>query len=463
MVWNELSVPAKTAVMIAKLLFSFKEFSFAYSDNNSMLLPGYTPTPDLLGNRWSDRAPGLGFIFGGQRDIRSDAVAYNWLTKDTLLNNPYQTRHNKTLTMKGRLEPIRNFIIDISADRSEAANHSEFFKAGSDGLFHTSSPQDNGNFSMTFLMIKTAFKTEDNNHISSTFNQFKKYRLQVAERLAKANPNWPGTYDQSGFPTGYGATSQEVLIPAFVAAYSGKSPDKVSLNAFPTIPLPNWRITYTGLSEMDFIKDIFQSITLSHSYQSSYSIGSYLSNLNYQESNGFASLIENGNFVSDKRIDGVNLIEQFSPLLNIDMTWKNSLTSHLEFKRMRNLTLSFANNQITEITLNEFLIGMGYKLKNMRFITVSETGRNAKVKSDLNIKVDLSIKDDKTVLRRIDQDINQISAGKRLISINISTDYQLSQRMNMRLFFDKTINEPYITTLSSTTSAGLSLTYMLTQ
>ncbi|NWJ52372.1 MAG: cell surface protein SprA [Bacteroidetes bacterium] len=461
--WNDLSIPAKTAVMLAKMLFSFKEFSFAYSDNNSMLLPGFTPTPDLLGNRWSDRAPGLGFIFGDQSDIRSNAVAYNWLSKDTLLNNPYQTRHNKTLTMKGRLEPIRNFIIDISADRSESSNHSEFFKAGSDGLFHTSSPQDNGNFSTTFLMIKTAFKTEDNNHISSTFNQFKKYRLQVAERLAKANPNWPGTYDQSGFPTGYGATSQEVLIPAFVAAYSGKNPDKVSLNAFPSIPMPNWRITYTGLSEMDFIKDIFQSITLSHSYQSSYSIGSYLSNLNYQETNGFPSLIENGNFISDKRIDGINLIEQFSPLLNIDMTWKNSLTSHLEFKRMRNLTLSFANNQLTEITLNEFLIGMGYKLKNMRFITVSETGRNAKVKSDLNIKVDLSIKDDKTVLRRIDQDINQISAGKRLISINISTDYQLSQRMNMRLFFDKTINEPYITTLSSTTSAGVSLTYMLSQ
>ncbi len=461
--WTDLSAPAKTGVLLAKMLFSFKEFSFAYSDNNSISLPGFTPTPTLLGNRWSDNAPGLGFILGDQSDIRSNAVAYNWLTRDTLLNTPYQTRHNKTLTMKGRIEPIRNFIIDISADKSDALNHSEYFNAGSDGQFRTSSAQTNGNFSMTFLMIKTAFKNEDNNHISSTFEQFKKYRLQVAERLARANPNWAGTYDASGFPTGYGATSQDVLIPAFVAAYSGKNPDKVSLNAFPTIPLPNWRITYTGLSEMDFLKDIFQSITLSHSYRSSYTIGSYMSNLNYQSVNGFPSLIENGNFVTDKQIDVINVTEQFSPLLNIETTFRNSLTSHLEFRRMRNLSLSFANDQLTEITQNEFLIGMGYKWKNVRFISVSTTGRNAKVNSDLNMKLDLSIKDDKTVLRRVDQDINQISAGKKLISINISADYQLSQRMNMRFFFDKTINKPYITTLSSTTDAGISLTFMLAQ
>ena len=462
--WDELNFPAKTGVVLAKLLFSFKELTFSYSGNNTTMLPGFTPTPNFMGNRWSDQAPGLGFIFGDQRDIRPDAVAYNWLSKDTLLNNPYQTRFTKTLTIKGRMEPLRNFIIDISADRSESMNHTEFFNAGSDGQFHTSAPQDNGNFSMTFVMFKTAFKKEDNNYVSGTFEQFKADRLEIANRLAHANPNWPGTYDQNGFPTGYGATSQDVLIPAFIAAYSGKDPSKVSTNAFPTIPLPNWRITYTGLSDMDGLKDIFQSISLSHSYISSYSVGNYLSNLNYAQTNGFPSAIEGGNYVSQKRIDLVSITEQFAPLLSIEMTWKNSLTSHLEFRRMRNLSLSFVNNQLTEITLNEYLLGMGYKLKNLKFISASgSNGKNAKVSSDLNMKLDLSLKDDKTILRRIDQDINQISAGKQLISVNFSADYQLSQRVNARFFFDKAVSKPYITTLSSTTSGGLSITFILAQ
>ena len=462
--WNELSVPAKTGVILAKLLFSFKEFTFSYSENNSMMLPGFTPRPDFMGNRWSDKAPGIGFIFGDQRDIRTDAVSYNWLSKDTLLNNPFQTRFTKTLTVKGRMEPLRNLIIDISADRSESEDHSEFFKAGSDGTFHTSAPQNNGNFSMTFMMLKTSFRKDDNNYISSSFEQFKANRLTVAERLAHANPNWPGTYDPSGFPTGYGATSQEVLIPAFISAYSGKDPVKVSTNAFPKLPLPNWRITYTGLGDMEGLKDIFQSISISHSYRASYSVGSYLSNLNFVEKDGFPSLIERGNFVSQKRIDLISVTEQFAPLVSVDMTWKNSLTSHIEFKRMRNLSLSFVNNQLTEITLNEYLIGMGYKLKNLKFIKVSgSTGRSSKVSSDLNIKLDLSLKDDKTILRRIDQDINQISAGKQLVSINFSSDYQLSQRVNMRFFFDKAVSKPYITTLSSTTSGGISITFILAQ
>jgi len=343
-------------------------------------------------------------------------------------------------------------------------NHAEFFKAGSDGQFHTSAPQDNGNFSMSFMMLKTAFKKEDNNYISSTFEQFKADRLQVANRLAHSNPNWPGTYDLTGFPTGYGPTSQDVLIPAFLAAYSGKDPSKITTNAFPSIPLPNWRITYTGLSDMDFLKDIFQSISLSHSYVSSYSVGNYLSNLDYVQKDGFPSLIEQGNFVSEKRIDLVSITEQFAPLLGIDMTWKNSLTTHLEFRRMRNLSLSFVNNQLTEITLNEYILGMGYKLKNLKFINTSTTTKGtSKVSSDLNIKLDLSLKDDKTILRRIDQDINQISAGKQLISTNFSADYQLSQRVNMRFYFDKTVSTPYITTLSSTTSGGISITFILAQ
>ncbi|MCE1169571.1 MAG: cell surface protein SprA, partial [Sphingobacteriia bacterium] len=299
---------------------------------------------------------------------------------------------------------------------------------------------------------------------SSVFDDFKNYRLIIAQRLAAANPNYGNTIvDSTGFPTGYGPTSQEVLHYAFLAAYTGRSPGKVGLNPFPSIPIPNWRLTYKGLMALEFFKDNFKDVTISHGYRSSYNVSSYATNVLYKEVNDAASVLDDANnYIPQYQMTQISISEQFVPLVGVDVTWKNSILTRAEYRQTRNLALSFSNNQITEVSSKEFVIGLGYRIKDLQ---ISFGGGNGKYKSDLNLKVDFSIKDNKTILRRIAEELNQISAGTNVISLNTSADYQLNQRLSIKFFFDKTINKPHVSNQynNSTTKGGISLRFTLAQ
>ena len=39
--------------------------------------------------------------------------------------------------------------------------------------------------------------------------------MRLQEELASQNPNYSGIIDSTGYPEGYGSTSQDVLIPPF--------------------------------------------------------------------------------------------------------------------------------------------------------------------------------------------------------------------------------------------------------
>lgn len=445
-----------------KLITGFRDVQFNYSESNGTLFPGFTPTPDILGNRLSDMAPGLGFVFGAQDDnFKNIAADKGWITIDSLLNNALVTRLTKDLTARATYEPFPEFRIEFNADKKESFGHQEYFKYVKDSLdFISSGIQDRGSFSMSFITVKTAFKKDNNDNISPVFEQFKENRAIIAARLAAQNGDSPGMNDSTGYPIGYGPGSQDVLIPAFIAAYTGRSATSVNMSAFPKIPLPNWRFTYTGLGKLPFLRDHFKQFSIGHSYRSNYAVGSYISNIIIDS----LPFDEAGNFISQNRIDVVTISEQFSPLFNIDMTWNNSLLTKIEFKKSRNLSLSFVNNQLTEVTNNEIVIGVGYRFKDVK-LNLSSGGRRQQLKSDLNVKMDVSIRDNKTVLRRLDESINQISTGNRMISINSSADYVINQRFNVRLFFDKTITNPFVSNQfdNSTTNAGISLRFTLAQ
>lgn len=449
---------------LVKLVIGFKDVQLNYTESNGTLLPGFMPKPDILGSRLSDMAPGFGFAFGGQADIRDDAVSKGWLSTDTLLNNAYILRMTKNLTARATYEPFADFRLEFTADRTESFGHQEYFKANASGTFSSSSPQDRGSFSTSIISLRTAFRKDGTDNISQTFEEFKENRRVISARLGAESPFSNGV-DSAGYNIGYGAGSQEVLIPAFIAAYTGSDPKKVSLSAFPKIPIPNWRFTYNGLSKLEFLKKYFKQVNIAHGYRSTYAVGSYISNIDYIEENGFATTFDfSGNFIPKNRIEVITLTEQFSPLFGLDMTWNNSLLSKFEYKKSRNLSLSFVNNQLTEVSSNEIVIGLGYRFKDVK-LNLSSGGRKQQLKSDLNVKMDLSIRDNKTVLRRLDEEINQISTGNRMVSINTSADYVINQRFNVRLFFDKTITNPFVSSQfkNSTTNAGVSLRFTLAQ
>ena len=451
-----------------RVLMGVRKVSFTYSQGSGIFFPGFYPQPVALGNNWSQNAPGLGFVFGDQRDIREEARDKGWITKDTMLNTAYQSKFNENLTVNAVIEPINDLKIELNAVRTYSNTHQEYYKADANGDFNHYSPQDNGNFSMSYILIGTSFTANNSDNTSPLFERMKQYRMQIAERYAAQNPWSTGKKDSLGYPVGYGETDQEVLTTAFLAAYAGRNPGSIGLSAFPKIPLPNWRITYDGFSKIRAMKKIFRTFTVSHAYLSTYSIGSFNSNILYKEDQGFSKVLDNaGNFIPKSQISVISLTEQFNPLIKFDMGWVNSLLTNLEWRRSRNLSFSFVNNQLTEIFSNEFIVGLGYRFKNIKlsFISLGMAGKKSKYSSDLALKLDFSIRQNKTILRRIDEAINEISTGQQVTSIDFSADYSLSQRFNVRFYFDKVINSPYVSNQyrTSNTKGGITLRFTLAQ
>lgn len=459
----------KVADNFLKVLMMTKNASLSYTLAQGTYLPGYRGGMDILGMDLDNRAPGWGFVFGDQRDIRPSLIQNNLLSKDSLFNNAYAKRKNENLNARISLEPVKNMKIEFTAMRNFTENHSEYFKYDeASNAFRSYSGIDNGSFSLSIITWSSAFVQDYDDYSNKTFEYFKSIRPEIAAQVAQASPVWNGTYftdSISGqvYPSGYGPTSQDVLIPAFLSAYTGNNPKKYIESKFPRIPLPNWRLTFNGLTEIPWVKKRFKSATISHAYRCTYNIGGYSSNVLFSDADADGyTLIQDalGNYLPKYEIAQVSITEQFSPLLNIDLTWKNSLISKIEYKKSRNLAVSFANNQMTEIISGEITFGLGYRFKDVRF---EISGKD--FKSDLSLKADFSVRNNKTVLRKIVEEVDQISAGQKVISINLSAEYMLSQKFTIRAFFDKVINNPYISSqfLNSNTNAGISLRFSLAQ
>jgi cell surface protein SprA len=455
-----------------KFLMMWKDASLTYSQSNGNLMPGFYPEPGALGNNWTQMAPGIGYVFGWQNDITANPDHINWLSQDSSMNTLNYNKYTTNLNARATLEPFKDFRIELSATRTYSYTREGYYKYDEDfGVFKEYTPRERGSFSMSFFTFGTAFDKLDNNNSTSTYEKMRSNRLEMANRLARENPYWDGqTVDSTGFPSGYSSSSQDVLHGAFVAAYTNRNPNTIPLTYFPTIPFPNWRVTYKGLSKIPALHKVFKNVTITHSYRSSYSIGSYVSDVNFEDlrSLGYPSTVnENGDFINRYDMTLLSITEQFSPLIKLDMTWNNSLLTNLEFKKSRNLSLSFVNNQLTEVSSNEYVFGLGYRIKNVKFSikTLGGRGKKTQLNSDLNLKLDFSIRDNTTVLRRLDQDIDQISSGQRITSLNFSADYMVSQKFTVRFYFDRIMNKPHVANQypNSTTSGGISLRFTLTQ
>jgi cell surface protein SprA len=305
----------------------------------------------------------------------------------------------------------------------------------------------------------------------------KQYRTIIARRLANQRPRDNGFgYDPTvpnaqhpDYPDGYGPTSVEVLVPAFLAAYQKKDPNKVPLGLFPSIKYmrPNWNIRYEGMvSKIPGLNKVIRSLNFQHQYRSTYNVGSFLTNLKYdEEGDGFSYIRDIAeNFIPAYDFNSVNIMETFSPLINVDVMWMSDLTTRGEIKRTRNLNLAFANNQLTETLSSEYTLGVGYRFTQMDLIIKTKRKQQA-YSNDLNIRADFSFRKNKTLLRQLDEDKDQLTAGQSAFTIKTYADYMLSDRFQMRVFFDKIINTPY-TSLSfatSNTNIGVSFRFTLAQ
>jgi cell surface protein SprA len=422
----------------------------------------------------------LGFT---ERGFFNKAVNNGWITTDTLLHTPAIFDRRTDLSLRSIVEPFPGLKIDINADRRFMENESAYYTADYNGNFPDSTRNRivNGNFSISIISWGTAFEkiSKDNNYISNTFENFKRNAVIISERRANARRELDPAYDPDIDPTtglpigdefknGYGRTSREVLIPAFYAAYTKSDPHKVDLSTFPSASrmMPNWRITFDGFSRFEFVKKVFRSVNISHQYRSVYQIGSFTTNLNYfLDGNGVTNIRDlQKNFIQQYEINTITVSEQFSPLLNVDMNWKSNLTTRLEWRKSRTITLNLTGNQITDNRINEMTMGAGYRFDDVQIILKTGGGQRT-LKSDLNIRLDLSIIDRKTVARKLVEDVNQPVAGTKEFRVGATADYVLSDRFNLQLFADHIMNNPFVanTFPTSNTNFGFSLKFTLAQ
>ncbi|WP_425545545.1 cell surface protein SprA [Gaetbulibacter jejuensis] len=451
------------------LLTSIKRIQINYTENNGTFLPGYLRTPGFVGTL----KPTFGYTFGSQRDIR-DVVARNgWLTVFPEFNQQYMATTNKILDLAANMEPINDLKIDFTGSRTYSESMTENFRVedlDNDGELDYNSLIQNsyGNFNISTALIKTAFSKSDENQ-SEAFDNFRENRLVIANRLAR-NFYGNSTYDvdDEGYPLGFGKNSQAVLLPAFLSAYQGTNPDNVKLGAFRDVPIPNWQLKYTGFMKFNWFKKRFKRFSVTHGYRSSYTINQFRTNLDYQAADptmDYANqdpnvLDQSGNFKNRTVFSNINLEEQFSPLVRVDFEMKNSIKILAEIKKDRVLSLSFDNNLLTEIQGKEYIIGLGYRIKDVR-IRSKLAGPKQIIKSDLNMSADISIRDNKTIIRYLDLDNNQITSGQTILGFKYNADYAFSKNLTGIFYFDYTFSEYAISTAfpQTTIRSGITLRY----
>ena len=461
-----------------RILTMVKKVSATYNQTNGQTLPGFMPKSKILGmdvhNGW---APTFGFVLGGGRNVYERAVKEQWLTTDSILSSPYARRKTEVINYRVNAEPFFGFKIDITGNRNYGESYQHYFRANKEGIFETFTPTYGGNFTMSYFMMGTAFIGEytDGSEGSPLFDRLLSNRKIIAERIAKDNPQWLehvnnyvyDTVARDYFPQGYNAGSMEVLMYSFIAAYSGKDAKTMKLNPFPKFPLPNWNVSFNGLTNIPAIGKLFKTVNLTHSYKSSYAISSWATNLNYDPKNTIQTFENTDIIIPQYDIRQMVISEQFQPLIGVDLGLQNSMTLNFQFKKSRTLTLSFANNQLTEVSGREIVIGAGYRIKDLSFNVISLTGdgKGKTVKNDLVIKLDLGFKRDKTILRRIDENNNQVSAGQNKINIYLTADYTFSQRLSGQVFIKHDMSDPFVANnfKNTQTFGGVSLRFNLAQ
>jgi cell surface protein SprA len=441
-------------------------------------------------------APGFDFILGKQVDT-------NWLnrkaregliTKDTNFNYQFQQNFDQRITLSAQLEPIRDLTITVNLSKTFSKNYTETFRyidtsfAGNNPKqFLHLNPYAGGGFDVTYIAFKTLFGKFDPNKVSETFRTFENNRIILSKRLGTANP-YSQVQGADGYYYGYGKYAVDVLIPSFIAAYTGQDPNKVALikqnnpntktNPFRAImPKPNWKIDYNGLSKVKPLDKIFTNFTLTHGYNGNLSMNGFTSALLYQDISqyGYPSFYDStsDNFIPYFLVPNVSIQEQFSPLIGFDMMFVNQMQAKFEYTKTRQLSLSLYDFQLSEVRSTEFIIGAGYRkrglpmpfgLKWPKWLS-SKNASSTKLENEINFRIDYKIRDNVTANSKLDNDANFATGGSKEITISPTVDYFLNNRINIKLYYDRRKVIPYISSSAPTTNtrAGVQIRISLSQ
>ena len=499
----------KIAEVGARGLMSLRNFNVSYRNNNQLSLPGFMPN---IGNMFGQSrlggmfVPGLDFAFAtAGDDYVQRANERGWLLRSDSLTALSTFAQTEDFQLRAQIEPARDLRISVSFSRNHNRNKSIQY------MFEGMPTLQSGSFAMTTLSLGSAFSssgTADNGYRSALFQRFlgalNRYQARIEQQYAGTTyPAGLGTWSGQTYNPENGSVgkySSEVMIPAFLDTYTSMGS---SVEIFPLLTklLPNWTLTYSGLSSLPAFKRWFRAFNINHSYRSLYNVGSYSSFQNYRatiDGLGFINNVENGRPQPSSQFDisTVSINENFSPLLGVDATFHNNMTAKLEMRRTRVLTLSMASQLLTETHSNDVVFGVGYRINDFKFPTFGDNGikgkgkksRNSSASSStdysnssnysedvsggssngfahsLNMRLDISLREQSALQRNILTTISQATSGNSAIQISFSADYAVSRFFTISAYYERQMNRPLLTSSAFPTTVqdfGLNLKFQL--
>jgi cell surface protein SprA len=379
---------------------------------------------------------------------------------------PFTQTSTKSITARANVEPTADLKIQLDIKKDETDSYQEIFRYDDMANGYTSlNPNRNGSYKVSTIAIKTAFRSDNDDVVSSVFKAFEQNLDVVKTRFQRITGN---EYDTTG---------QDVAIPAFIGTYLDKDISKMSLSPFVKTPLPNWRLDYTGLSKLGNLKDVFQSVTISHAYTASYSVMNYSNSLQYagidtiginipieKYNDGYYSTVNaQGQIVPIYVISQVMISEQFAPLIGINVRTKGRLTARAEYKTKRDLALNITNAQVTEVSNKDVSVEMGYTKNNLKLPFKSQ-GRTIVLKNDVTFRLNFTVSDQKTIQRKIEE-LNTLTNGNVNYQLRPNLSYVVNQKLNVQMYYEWTKNTPQVSNSfpRSTNRFGFQVRFSLAQ
>ena len=489
----------KTWQTVARLAMMVRNVSFNYRSSYQLTLPGFTPSiGDAFGQKKvGSMAPGLDFAFGlVDDDYIGKARENDWLLRNDSVATPATTSKTENLQLRMTLEPVKDLKIDLSAVRTQTTQKSIQY------MYEGTPTTQSGSFQMSTISLSTAFEGMGDANSGYRSKTFEKFVNSLAGYRDRVEAQYAGTVYPAGSALGGGKFdasrtpvnqySGDVMIPAFLNAYTSMGGNSLSL--FPALSrlLPNWTVRYSGLGKLPWFRDHFKSVNINHSYKSIFAVGSYNSYSTYQEymnGLGFINDASTGNPSPSSmfNISQVSINEAFSPLLGMDVTFNNNMTLKGEYRQTRVLNLSMTSVQLNEALSKDWVIGMGYRINNFSLFEGGarklkvKTGagnkkdnRNASSNSqqvrgtnhDLNLRLDFSFRKQAAIVRDIATMTSSASSGNNALKLSFSADYTFSKLLTMSFYYDRQTNTPLLSSSSYPTTTqdfGLSIKFSLTR
>ncbi len=440
---------------IAYALTSFKQLDFNYNESGGIVLPGVLSSPNFYGYGQNTGGPTIGFLLGSQSDIRRTIIENGWVSNSTLLSDEYSELNNKTITGNLQIMPANDLRIDFNILQTYTRN---FVHGGYNVVdidtdyrgYRDAFGTELITYSNTAWTFSTAFKDG-----TALYQSIKDNALAISQQ-------YEGIRNSDGFTAGYSKSNAYILIPAFQAAIEGNSPKKIGNPTKASMPLPNWKLVYSGLRNFPILNSMFSKIDVSHSYVSTFTMSGVQSSIDYYNrdlNDPTTAYDSNGNRYNPYIFSQVGYVESFSPLIGFDVTMRNNMQFKFNYNRDRTYLLGLTNTTLTEELGKEYVFGFGYILKDLK-IRLNYQGKSKNIKSDLNMRADLSMRDSKTTITNILIDDSQITGGQNIFSLKLSADYNMSQNLNLKFFYDQMMTKYKISTAFplSTTRAGITAT-----